>query len=182
MNQNAPTDPIPTNDEPIICAVCGRTKTPDPRVHTNWRTITLNEAQFHICTRHFPPDGSSQKAFERAYNIVLRKIIEQHPELKKPLTEQEALALATAAMSDTQLLTVQIPIMEAWTLVAALQMTTRHPGIGEALRQRIEKIARQFQGAITNVHPEVAEVLEAGWNPAQDVEQKNDAMNVITES
>jgi len=150
----------------IVCALCGRTKTIDPRVHTNWRTLTLNETDYHICTRHFPPDGSSEKTFKRAYDLVLRKII---AEIKKPLTEQEAFALAAAAMTDKHPLTIKIPIMEAWTLVAALQMTTRHPGIGESLRQRIEQIARQFQGAITNVHPEVAEVIEAGWNPAQDV-------------
>jgi hypothetical protein len=77
--------------------------------------------------------------------------------------------IVSRVMSDEQPLPVVINIKEAWLLVSGLQLATRHPEISEAMRAALTNIARQFQEAIEQAHPEAGECLEFGWDPDKDV-------------
>ncbi len=84
--------------------------------------------------------------------------------------DDEAADLATTAavMTDQTPLTIHITIMQAWILISAVQLTCRHPNLGQPLKDALEHAARQFQAAITEVHPEAAELLEKGWHAEYD--------------
>lgn len=78
------------------------------------------------------------------------------------LDEQQFIEITSRIMSDETRLPVSISIMQAWLLVSALQLATRHPGISPYLRDALTDIARQFQGAIVAIYPEAQEPLEMG--------------------
>jgi hypothetical protein len=63
----------------------------------------------------------------------------------------------------------QIPALEAYTLLAVLQLAWRHPGLSPRQRAIVEKAGRDLQDAIARRCPFAAETLELGWNPALDV-------------
>lgn len=69
-----PTPGLPFQGETMTCVVCGRTKVSDPRVHSQWRAITVDGETYYACTREFPDDRASAKKFQRAYDRILRKI------------------------------------------------------------------------------------------------------------
>jgi hypothetical protein len=52
--------------------------------------------------------------------------------------------------------------------VSALQLACRHPGLSTRMYDRIEGIARQFQTAVVERHPDTAEILEMGWDSQFD--------------
>lgn len=85
------------------------------------------------------------------------------------MDEQQAMAIVANVMSDQRPLQVTIDIKAAWLLISGLQLVTRHSGIGEQLRQELTHIALQFQDRIIDEYPEAAPLLQAGWDPAQDV-------------
>ncbi len=84
------------------------------------------------------------------------------------LDEQRFMEITRRVMSDETPLVTHILIKEAWLLVSALQLATRHPGISPYLRDALIDIARQFQGAIVAIHPEAEEPLNMGWDPQHD--------------
>lgn len=84
------------------------------------------------------------------------------------MNEKEFMKVAGPAMSDETLLPVTIPIKEAWLLVSGLQLAARHPRISLPMRRTLIAIARQFQQAIEEIHPEAHEALEMGWNTKHD--------------
>lgn len=54
----------------------------------------------------------------------------------------------------------------AFTMIAALQVAWRHPGLSKVQRDVIRELAGQVQPLFGGV---LAEVLEAGWDVSQDV-------------
>lgn len=84
------------------------------------------------------------------------------------MNEETFYDVARRVLSDRRPLDCQIDVADAWTLVSALQLATRHPGISGEMRDAIEYVARQFQNAIVDEHPDAGPVLEMGWNPALD--------------
>lgn len=85
------------------------------------------------------------------------------------MNEQQFVQLAAQVLSDDRTLPVEIRIKEAWLLVSGLQLATRHPDISTHMRQALIDIARQFQSAIAEVHPEAQQALEMGWDQTKDV-------------
>jgi hypothetical protein len=76
--------------------------------------------------------------------------------------------VALAAMTDETALPVHITISDAWMLVSALQLSVRHPGLHQPLKDRLTEIARQFQASIAELHPEANQALEMGWSEEYD--------------
>ena len=68
-------DGLPFMGEQMVCCVCGRKKTSDPRVHTNWRAFQVDGETYYACTAEFPPDNASAGKFKRAYARVMKKIM-----------------------------------------------------------------------------------------------------------
>ena len=66
---------LPFTGEIMICVMCGKMQQSDARVESNWRGVVLAGKTFYACTEHFPPDGSSAKAFEEAYRRFLLRAI-----------------------------------------------------------------------------------------------------------
>lgn len=64
---------------------------------------------------------------------------------------------------------VDIDLMGAFQLIAALQLACRHPSFRGPTRAHIEGFARILQARITEPGTAMADVLEQGWNPDLDV-------------
>lgn len=62
---------------------------------------------------------------------------------------------------------VRIPRQSALAIVGLVQLATRHPEISASM----DEIAHEFVDAVVEqVPPCVAEVMELGWEPAEDVQ------------
>lgn len=85
------------------------------------------------------------------------------------MDEQTAIAITGRVMSDETPLLVEIRITDAWMLVSALQLCTRHPGLSKPMRKHITHVAMQFRDAIVERHPDAEIVLEMGWDSDYDV-------------
>lgn len=92
-------------------------------------------------------------------------------------TEAAHMAALVPMMKDEHPLVVSILVRDAWMLVSAIQFAATASDLSDAQRQWMTHIARQFQGAIANTHPEVAHILEMGWHREFDVEQGNGKAN-----
>lgn len=84
------------------------------------------------------------------------------------MDDDQALAIIGAVLTDKQPLQVNIRIQEAWLIVSAIQLASRHPGIGEAQRGALIDIAEQIAAPIIERHPDAASVIEMGWDPTHD--------------
>jgi hypothetical protein len=66
---------LPFSGETMVCLLCGSVQKSDPKVASDWRAIHTEGATFYACPEHFPPDGASAKAFEKAYSKFIRRAI-----------------------------------------------------------------------------------------------------------
>ncbi len=71
-------------------------------------------------------------------------------------------------MGDERELIVEITIKDAWLLISALQLATRHPELSTAMKDNLFSTARQFQTVIESIHPGAHELLDMGWNTKFD--------------
>lgn len=88
--------------------------------------------------------------------------------MKRVSDEIRFMSIARKVLEDKTPLQTDIDIGSAWTLVAALQLATRNPGMTPDLRLRITNVGRAFQASIEVLHPEAHELLEKGWNEKFD--------------
>lgn len=65
--------------------------------------------------------------------------------------------------TDETIIPVHIDPGSAFTLVSALQVAWRHPELSEHMADRIQEIARLFQGRVVELYPELELFIEAGW-------------------
>jgi len=84
------------------------------------------------------------------------------------MDEQEGLRQAGLAMDSSIEISVTLPIRELWLIVSGLQLTVTHPNLHEPLKTISEGIGRKLGALIVEQLPEVAELLEAGWDREQD--------------
>lgn len=85
------------------------------------------------------------------------------------MDEQTALGIMRKVMPDERLLLLDMRIRDAWFLVSALQLASRHPEMGAAQKARMIAVGQQLQDAIVERHPEAEAVLEMGWDEQYDV-------------
>lgn len=83
-----------------------------------------------------------------------------------PPSVREAL---TALARDTRRLTVSLSPWDAWVTVAVIQYATRNPNLNAIQRNQAVRIGRALQDALVRIAPGVGGLLEAGWDPNQDV-------------
>lgn len=62
---------MPFTGELMICVVCGVQMQSHLEANTDWRCLELDGKIFYCCSDEFPPDGSSQKSFQTAYELAL---------------------------------------------------------------------------------------------------------------
>jgi hypothetical protein len=91
--------------------------------------------------------------------------------MPKIMNEDEFMRKALPAMQDDTPLQVEIRVSDAWFLTSAVQLATRHPDMSRAQKKRMTQIARQFEKAIAQRHPEAEEVLLMGWDERYDVDK-----------
>lgn len=77
--------------------------------------------------------------------------------------------LTARVMQDEKPVNLTINLGSAWILVTGIQLATRHPDINEPMKAMLTAVARQFQDVIIEVHPEVEDLLERGWDATYDV-------------
>lgn len=87
-----------------------------------------------------------------------------------PISEHEYMEIARRVMEDETAQPVVIRYTDMRMLVSGLQLCTRHPALHAPLKERLTQIARQFQEAITLMHPEAGPLIEMGWNSDYDQE------------
>lgn len=81
---------------------------------------------------------------------------------------RDAIEIVRECMTDERPLDVKITVKDAWLLVSALQLATRHPELSMYMKDALFSTARQFQVAIEAVHGEAHELIEMGWDTRFD--------------
>jgi ribulose 1,5-bisphosphate carboxylase large subunit-like protein len=87
--------------------------------------------------------------------------------------EQEHLASLIPMMKDDESLHIGIKVRDAWMVVSAIQLASRHPEVKGEQKAWMIHVAHQFQAAVTQLYPQVGQIMEMGWHPEFDVEQDN---------
>ena len=64
---------------------------------------------------------------------------------------------------------VGLSALDAWIVVAFLQLALRHPRLGQGIGPHGARIARVLTKRVVAVAPELAEWIEKGWDPDHDV-------------
>lgn len=59
--------------------------------------------------------------------------------------------------------------VDAWLLMATLQMALRHPAFPRELGEQVTRIATRLQTLVSELEPGLAAYAQAGWDPSQDV-------------
>lgn len=68
---------------------------------------------------------------------------------------------------------VAINIPTALCLISQIQLATRHPDNNGPVRGIAERFCRELQAIVCNLAPDLADIIEKGWNPEYDVPIKN---------
>lgn len=64
--------------------------------------------------------------------------------------------------------TVQMSPYQAWCLVGAVQLATRHPGFTGPSRLTAESVAREISAALTANDPDLRQLAVMGWHQQFD--------------
>jgi hypothetical protein len=84
------------------------------------------------------------------------------------MSEEQDLKITEQVMSDKTKLDYQPTVGEAWLILSAIQFATRVPALNGSMIMILEKVGRKYQRRIEALHPEAAQILEAGWDPEKD--------------
>lgn len=68
------TPGLPFQGEQMTCVMCGKQHKSNPMVESNWTAIDVDGKRHYVCPAELPPAGSSQQAYAKAYEKILRKI------------------------------------------------------------------------------------------------------------
>jgi hypothetical protein len=63
---------------------------------------------------------------------------------------------------------MQLPALEAYTVLAIVQFAWRNPGLDPEQKALIERFGRDLQAAIARRAPFAGETLELGWDTSYD--------------
>lgn len=85
------------------------------------------------------------------------------------MKEEEEFAAIDRLRLSKDCVCFRIDLFTAFAVVATVQLASRHPGFGSAMRRIVERLARLLQAEIASAEPSLAELLEEGWNPAADI-------------
>lgn len=66
---------------------------------------------------------------------------------------------------------LRLSAMDAWLVLANLQLALRHPGNQGAAREMCATLALRIQNLIAPPGSALARMAQAGWDPAEDVER-----------
>ncbi len=77
--------------------------------------------------------------------------------------------VTSEVLTDETDLIFEIKSAHAWLLICSLQMTMRHPDLSDYVVSMLVTIAKQFEEAITDLHPEAQRLIEMGWDSTFDV-------------
>jgi len=83
--------------------------------------------------------------------------------------EEDLIRRLVLELRHAEPVTAQIPAIDAYALLASLQLAWRHPRLSPYQAHVVEKAGRDLQDAIARRCPFAAETLELGWNRALDV-------------
>lgn len=64
---------------------------------------------------------------------------------------------------------LMIKPMDAWMMLASLQLVLRHPGYPPNMRHDIMRITRRLIDLLSELEPDLRPYAEAGFDPSQDV-------------
>ena len=76
---------------------------------------------------------------------------------------------AVSYLSKTGALLVTLPVRDVWLTLSIMQAVTRHPDLTPFMLTQIENIGRQIQAYLAGIHPHADDLMDAGWDPDQDV-------------
>lgn len=90
-------------------------------------------------------------------------------EQQAKIDKDEFMRIGKQVMSDETILPVNITIKDAWMLISALQLATRHPKLPKTTHDFVVSVGHQFQNSIVQLHPEAEKLLERGWDTRFDI-------------
>jgi len=65
----------PFQGELMVCGVCSAQELSSPTQESDWRYIQVDTRAWHVCPRHFPPDGASEEVVQEVYAWVLKRLL-----------------------------------------------------------------------------------------------------------
>lgn len=80
------------------------------------------------------------------------------------MNDRQAEEIVRTCMTDERPLSVNITVKDAWILVSAIQLATRHPALSIYMKDSLFSSARMFQQQVEAAHPESHELIEMGWD------------------
>jgi hypothetical protein len=91
-------------------------------------------------------------------------------------TQEEADFVAAIMAADRKYGRIAVLLLPSalFQMVAEVQLALRHPHHPPAAAKAVEAIARDWQAALARHVPEVAAILEAGWDLSRDVRMTKD--------
>lgn len=98
------------------------------------------------------------------------------------MNDQQATEIVRECMTDERALTINMTIKDAWLLISAIQLATRHPELSGYMKDSLFSSARLFQVEVEAVHPKAHDLIEMGWNIEYDgVDSLDEYDGVVTD-
>jgi hypothetical protein len=94
-----------------------------------------------------------------------------------PMSQDEMLEVVKKLAEDKEPVTVKFSMFDLFMLIAQLQLITRHPELSEHQLKFAKHMGKQFQKAITGLHPEAEAVINTGWDSQFDVAKQGEFIN-----
>jgi hypothetical protein len=97
--------------------------------------------------------------------------------MQLPMSQEAMMEVIKKLAEDKEPVSISFGMFDLFMLIAQLQLVARHPELSKHQLDFANKMGKQFQKAITSLHPEADEVIEMGWNTRFDVDKTGDFVN-----
>jgi hypothetical protein len=113
-----------------------------------------------------------KEEIRRIQKVFSAAILALHPDAKsiiptRPIINPD-MELSKRVFGDELAVPVYLTIAQVWIVVTNLQLAVIHPDLPKSSQIRLTSIAHQFESAIIVLHPNAADLLDAGWDRKQD--------------
>lgn len=138
-------------------------------VSVGWRT----HAMLDLAQKHPVIHTGLRREYRDLAHGLSRAILTLYPESLNALLHPVGMRLedfireASPAMMSDQVLLIPWSVRQIWLLVSAVQMVVRHSEMEADTRAALVDFAHQLEPVLLAHHPDVAELLAAGWKASE---------------
>jgi len=109
------------------------------------------------------------KAIRETIRQAIHAVAPDYADMLRDGYENDEDEQALKFIKSEGMLLVTFTVSDVWLIVSILQAVTRHPELPPDMLERIEKIGRQVQAKVAEIHPDANDLMEAGWDWDEDV-------------